>query len=612
MLVGTGDSVGIGGFIITGSVPKHVLVRGIGPSLFRVGIDNPLPDPVLELHGPSGFLTVTNNNWRDTQEQAIQNTGIPPTNDLEAAIDATLAPGAYTAIVRGNGANNTGVGLVEVYDLDQAAASKLGNISTRAFVNTGSNIVIAGFMLANGGGNDNVIVRGLGPSLSASGLSPVLANPTLELRNSDGTLLVSNNDWQDNTAQAAAISASGLAPTNNLEAAIAATLGPGVYTALLAGLNNGTGFGLVEVYDRGAGGQLFTATLTGAQEVPPNASTATGTGSVLLSDDQTTITVNMSFDGLTDPASMAHIHGPAAPGSNAPVIFDFAGVPNATSGSIPEQSFAITPTQVADLLNGLHYFNIHNATFPGGEIRGQIAGAPAVPTPTPTPPGASPSPTPPGGTPSPTPPGATPSPTPPPASPTPSPSGPCEENFDGQAALPPGWTATIADGPPPPWAISTTSSDSAPNNAFVSDTAVISDKRLDSRPIAISSAAAVISFRNNYDFEFSMGTFWDGGVLEVSINGGAFVDVTHPTVSDGTFVSGGYNGTIDSTADNPLSSQPAWASTSGGYITSTINLIPALQGQSIVLRWRAGTDQAEGAPGWHIDNLTVTGGSCPP
>ena len=146
----------------------------------------------------------------------------------------------------------------------------------------------------------------------------------------------------------------------------------------------------------------------------------------------------------------------------------------------------------------------------------------------------------------------------------------------------------------------------------MSDTAVVSDKRLDSRPIAISSAAAQISFRNNWDFEFSDGTYWDGGVLEVSVNGGAFVDVTNPSISGGTFVSGGYNGTIDSTADNPLSGQPAWADSSGGYVNSTINLNAALQGTSIVLRWRAGTDQAEGAPGWRIDNLTVTGGSCPP
>jgi hypothetical protein len=186
------------------------------------------------------------------------------------------------------------------------------------------------------------------------------------------------------------------------------------------------------------------------------------------------------------------------------------------------------------------------------------------------------------------------------------------ENFDGQAGLPPGWVATIADGPPPDWAITTTGSDSAPNNAFVSDTAVISDKRLDSRPIAISSATAQVSFRNNYDFEFSMGTFWDGGVLEVSVNGGAFVDVTNAAISGGTFVSGGYNGTLSGIADNPLASQPAWSSTSGGYITSTINLNASLQGSSIVLRFRCGTDQNTGAAGWHVDSLTVTGGSCPP
>jgi hypothetical protein len=151
------------------------------------------------------------------------------------------------------GKNNTsGVALVEVYDLNQSALSKLGNISTRAFCGTGGNIIIAGFMLGSGGSNDNIIVRGLGPSLAAVGVPNVLANPTLELRNSDGTLLVSDNDWQDNPAQAAIVTAAGLAPSNNLEAAIAATLPPGAYTALLAGLNNGTGIGLVEVYDRGA------------------------------------------------------------------------------------------------------------------------------------------------------------------------------------------------------------------------------------------------------------------------------------------------------------------------------------------------------------------------
>ena len=177
-------------------------------------------------------------------------TGIPPTNNLESAIDTTLNPGAYTAVVRGRN-NTSGVALIEVYDLSQAVLAKLANISTRAFVGTGDNIVIAGFMLGNQNGDDGIVVRGIGPSLTAAGVSNALANPTLELRDSNGAILVANDDWQDNPAQAAELTAAGLAPTNQLESGIAATLPPGLYTALLAGRNNGTGIGLVEVYDRG-------------------------------------------------------------------------------------------------------------------------------------------------------------------------------------------------------------------------------------------------------------------------------------------------------------------------------------------------------------------------
>jgi hypothetical protein len=251
--VQTGDQVGIGGFIVTGNAlfSKRVIVRAIGPSLTRFGIPNPLADPVLELHGQNGFVTVINDNWRDTQQAEIEATGLAPTDDLESAIVAMLAPGAYTAIVRGKN-NTTGIGLVEVYDLNASAGSKLGNISTRAFVSTGNDIVIGGFILGNGGGNDNVIVRGIGPSLTAFGVPNALANPTLELRDNNGTLLVANNDWQDDPVQAAELTAAGLAPTNPLESGIAATLPPGLYTALLAGLNNGTGLGVVEVYDLGA------------------------------------------------------------------------------------------------------------------------------------------------------------------------------------------------------------------------------------------------------------------------------------------------------------------------------------------------------------------------
>jgi subtilisin family serine protease len=252
MRVETGDRVGIGGFIITGSAPKHVLLRAIGPSLAQSGVPDVLADPVMELHGPGGFAAITNNNWRDdpAQETAIKATGIPPTNNLESAIDATLAPGAYTAIVSGNG-STSGVGLVEVYDLNQGIDSKLANLSTRAFVNVGDDIVIAGFMLGGNGGNDRIVVRGVTPGPITTGF-PVLEDPTLELRDGHGTLLFANDDWQDDPTQAAELIAAGLAPQNQTDSAIAAVLPPGLYTALLGGLNNGTGIGLVEVYDRGA------------------------------------------------------------------------------------------------------------------------------------------------------------------------------------------------------------------------------------------------------------------------------------------------------------------------------------------------------------------------
>jgi hypothetical protein len=254
MRVQTGANVGIGGFIITGTGPKHVLLRAIGPSLTGSGVPNALADPVLELHGPGTFTTVTNDNWRDdpVQEALIIGSGIAPTNDLESAIDATLNPGAYSAIVSGKN-NTSGVGLVELYDLSPAAPAKLGNISTRAFVASGSDVVIAGFILGSNSGNDRIAVRGIGPSLTAQGVPNALADPVLELRNGNGVLIVSNNDWHDNPVQASELIAAGLAPADDLESGISTALPPGTYTALLAGLSDGTGVGLVEVYDRGAG-----------------------------------------------------------------------------------------------------------------------------------------------------------------------------------------------------------------------------------------------------------------------------------------------------------------------------------------------------------------------
>jgi hypothetical protein len=249
MLVLTGDNVGIGGFIISGSAPKRVIVRTRHCQVCIPEI-HPLMDPFLELHGPSGFATIINNNWRDTQETEIIATGLAPDNNTDSAIVVTLSPGNYTAVVRGNG-NSSGDALVEVYDLNQGANSKLENISTRAFVSTENDIVIAGFILGGNNGDDRIVVRGIGPSLGAVGVPNALADPTLELRDSHGALLKSNNDWQDDSAQAAELIAANLAPTNSKESAIAATLPPGAYTALLSGVNNTTGVGLVEVYDRG-------------------------------------------------------------------------------------------------------------------------------------------------------------------------------------------------------------------------------------------------------------------------------------------------------------------------------------------------------------------------
>ncbi len=253
MRVQAGHNIGIGGFIITGTAPKHVLLRAVGPSLAQSGVTNALPDPVMELHGPGGFATVNNDNWRDdaAQEASILASGLAPTSNLESAIDRTLNPGAYTAVVR-NTNNTQGVGLIEVYDLNPEAASKLANISTRAFVGTGDSIVIAGFIIGSHSGNVRIAVRGIGPSLAGLGVPDVLANPTLELRDNNGALLMGNDDWQDNPAQAAELTAAGLAPSNQLECGIILTLPPGTYTALLRGMNNGTGNGLIEVYDLGA------------------------------------------------------------------------------------------------------------------------------------------------------------------------------------------------------------------------------------------------------------------------------------------------------------------------------------------------------------------------
>lgn len=248
-LVESGDNVMIGGFIITGTT-EEVLIRAIGPSLGALGIAGALADPILELHGANGVLLASNDNWQDDPAQAseIEATGIPPVNNLESAIVATLSTGQYTGVVRGKG-GTTGIGLVEVYDISQTDNSRLANISTRSVVEAGPNVAIGGFILGGSTGFSSIIVRAIGPSLSQVGISGALADPTLELHDGNGTLIGFDDNWQDDPTQAAQVSAAGLAPDNDLEAAIAVTLPPGAYTAIVAGKDGLSGVALVEVYN---------------------------------------------------------------------------------------------------------------------------------------------------------------------------------------------------------------------------------------------------------------------------------------------------------------------------------------------------------------------------
>jgi hypothetical protein len=245
--VETGDKLMIGGFIITGNIPKKVVIRGLGPSLASFGITDFLADPVLELRGSSGALLQQNDNWKDSQRAEIEATGLQPSDDRESAMVTTLVPGSYTALLTGKG-GTTGVGTVEVYDANIGADSQLANLSTRGFVQTGNNVMIAGFTLGKGSNPTDIAVRGIGPSLSGAGLSNVLADPTLELRNSNGTLLVANDDWQSDPVSAGKLTAHGLALSNSKESGIYVTLSPGQFTAIIAGKSNGTGIGLIEIY----------------------------------------------------------------------------------------------------------------------------------------------------------------------------------------------------------------------------------------------------------------------------------------------------------------------------------------------------------------------------
>jgi phospholipase/lecithinase/hemolysin len=244
VFVDIGERVSIAGFIVTGNVPKKVLIRGIGPSLTANGVPNALADPTLTLFDQEGNALATNDNWQDTQAAEITATGIPPQNNLESAIVATLGPGHYTAVLAGR--NGTiGNGLAEVYDLESATNSTLANLSTRGFVGNGDNAMIGGLIVGSGE-NPIVVLRAIGPTLANAGIVNPLLDPTIELHDGNGAVMSTNDNWKE--GQLEAVQATQLAPTDDRESAIAVFLAPGNYTAVVSGKNGTTGVALVEAY----------------------------------------------------------------------------------------------------------------------------------------------------------------------------------------------------------------------------------------------------------------------------------------------------------------------------------------------------------------------------
>ena len=246
-LVSAGDNVLIGGFIVSGTEPKTVVLRALGPSLSGFGLSDVLRDPLIRVYNSSHTLIATNDDWQgDPNHFIVQANGLVPANLSESAIARSLAPGAYTVIVTGKDPT-PGIGLVELYDLSPLSNSKLKNISTRGSVGTADNVLISGFIIGDVD-SATVIVRAIGPSLASHGVTGVLSDPTLTIYDSTGSVIASNDNWLDDT-NAIAVQKNGLAPPNPSESALVLHLPAGAYTAIVRGVNDATGNALVEVYD---------------------------------------------------------------------------------------------------------------------------------------------------------------------------------------------------------------------------------------------------------------------------------------------------------------------------------------------------------------------------
>ncbi len=395
MRVEGGDNVLIGGFIITGTGQKRVLIRASGPSLPVPGV---LSDPALELYDASGALVVVNDNWRSAQQGEIIAANLAPGDDRDAAIIATLNPGNHTAIVRGVG-SAVGVALVEVYDLDATPApARFGNISTRGRVQTGDNVMIGGFIL-RGSLPKRMLVRAKGPSLNINGqpIAGRLEDPALQLFDGNGALLSSNESWR--SAQATEIAASLLAPSDDREPAFISSLAPGNYTVIVRGQNETSGIGLIEMYDLDLPPQVDGSTLYLAQLRGQTGLTSNGSGSATLrlAADEKSARLVFNYTNLSSPVTSIHIHGPGGA-----ILFDLDDPIPQPDGSFiwvfePAGTFTVADI-IAALKSGQTYLNIHTSNHPTGEISGFFnlsTGGQVAPVPTPPPalPGGTPTPT---------------------------------------------------------------------------------------------------------------------------------------------------------------------------------------------------------------------------
>ncbi len=390
----TGGSVGIAGFVVQGSGNKQVLIRALGPTLTAAGVTGILADPIVDLYDVSGQIIASNDNWDQAANIQAWHSSLGLTLPLasESVISISLAPGAYTAIVRGAN-NSTGVALVEVYDCDLAAPCSPINIATRGIVRSGPAVMIAGFVV-QGTVPKQVLLRVVGPSLTASGVPNVLTDPMMDVYDSTGQKIYSNDNWQTQSSQGVAdVTATGKAPTDPREAALVLSLNPGSYTVIVSGVGGMEGNALVEVYDlqpttpapMPSSGTLYLANLRAA----PGATTSgSGTGAMNVNTANTSAVVSFSYSNLTGPVTNAHLEASATSPFAGLNLFDLSPNTMHADGTwtwtFAFTSGSLTTQQVLDLIhNGEVMIRVYTAANPGGELLSAFSSAAGAQTFTP-------------------------------------------------------------------------------------------------------------------------------------------------------------------------------------------------------------------------------------